>query len=89
MPVLKLNAVRLGLAQRAGDLDAALTWASEMATLAPLTIRGHKLALNRLEADMADDPVVAEAFTRAWSSADLREGIAAFHERRPPRFRGE
>jgi enoyl-CoA hydratase len=83
------NAVRLGLAQRAGGLDAALTWASEIAALAPLTIQGHKLALNRLEADMADDPVVADAFTRAWSSADLREGIAAFHERRPPRFRGE
>jgi enoyl-CoA hydratase len=83
------GAVRLGLAQRAGDLDAALAWANDIAALAPLTIQGHKLALNRAEADVVDDPVVADAFRRAWSSADLREGIAAFHERRPPRFRGE
>jgi len=26
---------------------------------------------------------------RAWGSADLREGLAAFHERRSPTFRGE
>ena len=83
------GAVRLGLAQRAGDLDAAMAWAGEIAALAPLTIQGHKLALNRVEAEVPDDPVVADAFRRAWSSADLREGIAAFHERRAPRFRGE
>jgi enoyl-CoA hydratase len=82
-------AAAIGLTQRLGDLDAALAWADEIATLAPLTIQGHKLALNRLEAELAEDPIVSEAFTRAWSSADLREGIAAFRERRPPQFRGE
>jgi enoyl-CoA hydratase len=83
------DAVRLGLAQRAGDLPDALAWAEEIATLAPLTIQGHKVALNRLEADVGDDPAVGEAFKRAWGSADLREGLAAFHERRSPTFRGE
>src|SRR5437899_10025968 len=83
------SAVRLGLAQRLGDLEAAVAWAAEIATLAPLTIRGHKLMLNRLEAALGDDPEVGEAFARAWTSADLREGIAAFHDRRPPAFRGE
>lgn len=82
-------ALRLGLAQRAGGLDDALAWASEIAALAPLTIQGHKLALNRLETHLGDDPTVADAFTRAWASADLQEGIAAFRERRPPVFRGE
>jgi enoyl-CoA hydratase len=82
-------AVRLGLAQRAGDLGAALAWADEIAALAPLTIQGHKVALNALESAIGDDPNVRDAFRRAWSSADLREGIAAFHERRPPQFRGE
>jgi enoyl-CoA hydratase len=83
------DAVRLGLAQRSGGLDDALAWAGEIAQLAPLTIQGHKLMLNGLEDDPADDPGVREAFSRAWSSADLQEGIAAFHERRSPRFRGE
>ena len=75
---------RLGMVQRLGDLDVALAWAEEIALLAPLTIAGHKLALERA----ADDPLVAEAFARAWSSADLVEGRAAFHERRPPKFEG-
>jgi enoyl-CoA hydratase len=79
------DALRLGLVQRAGALDAALSWAGEIATLAPLTIAGHKLALDRDEGD-AD---VRAAFERAWSSADLREGLAAFRERRAPLFRGD
>jgi enoyl-CoA hydratase len=83
------DAVRLGLAQRTGDLEDALAWASEVAALAPLTIQGHKVALNRLEADLGADPTVAAAFKRAWASSDLREGLAAFRERRSPVFRGE
>src|SRR3546814_5241945 len=43
------DAERLGLVQRMGDLDDALGWADEISALAPLTIAGHKLALNRLE----------------------------------------
>lgn len=83
------EAVRLGLAQRAGGLDDALAWAEQIAVLAPLTIQGHKLALNALEPDLGDDPAVSAAFSRAWASADLQEGLAAFHERRSPAFRGE
>jgi enoyl-CoA hydratase len=83
------DAVRLGLVQRAGTTDDALQWAQEIAALAPLTIQGHKIALNRLEPDLGADPAVTAAFTRAWASADLREGLAAFHERRSPAFRGE
>ena len=80
-------AVRLGLAQRTGDLDDALTWAAHISTLAPLTIAGHKLALNALEPSL-HEPAVSEAFGRAWSSQDLVEGMAAFRERRPARFLG-
>lgn len=83
------EALRLGLVQRAGDLDDALAWANDIAALAPLTIQGHKIALNRLEGDLGADPAVADAFKRAWGSADLREGLAAFHARRSPAFRGE
>jgi enoyl-CoA hydratase len=81
-------ALRLGLAQRAGDLSAAEAWAAEIAALAPLTIAGHKLALNRLEAALAGHDDVADAHRRAWASADVTEGMAAFQERRQPRFEG-
>jgi len=74
----------LGFVQRLGDLEDALAWAEEIAALAPLTIAGHKLTLERPE----DRDAVAAAFNRAWSSADLAEGRAAFAERRPPRFHG-
>jgi len=84
------DAHRLGLVQRLGDLDAALGWADEISALAPLTIAGHKLALNRLEMPVGrgDDPEVHAASAAAWSSEDLQEGIAAFRERRRPVFRG-
>lgn len=81
------DALRLGLANRAGDVDAALAWADQISRLAPLTIAGHKLALNRLEPTL-DDPEVTAAFARAWASDDLAEGQAARREKRPPDFRG-
>lgn len=80
-------AVRCGLAQRPGGLAEAMAWADDIAALAPLALAAHKLALNRLELALAD-PHVEEARRRAWASADLAEGVAAFRERRPPRFEG-
>lgn len=81
-------AVRLGFAQRPGGLDDALTWAAAIAQLAPLTIAGHKLALNRQQPEPAPDAEVEEAVRRAWGSEDVVEGMTAFRERRPPEFEG-
>jgi enoyl-CoA hydratase len=78
---------RTGLVQRLGTLDDALAWAQAIAGLAPLTIAAHKLGLERIS-EHADDPDYAEARLRAWRSADLEEGLAAFRAKRPPKFQG-
>jgi enoyl-CoA hydratase len=75
------DAHRVGFVQRLGPLDDALAWADEIVALAPLTLRAHKAALEgRVDA--------RAAFDRAWASDDLREGLAAFRERRRPVFHG-
>lgn len=84
------DAARFGFVQRVGMLDDALGWADEIAALAPLTLAGLKLALNRLEMPVGrgDDPEVHAAWDAAWRSSDLQEGIDAFRNRRRPVFHG-
>lgn len=79
---------RIGLVQRLGDLDEALGWAASIASLAPLTISGHKLGCNEAETLAATSDAYRAAWSDAWSSADLAEGLAAFADRRPARFEG-
>jgi len=81
------EAHRLGFVQRLGTFDEALAWANDLAELAPLTLQAHKLMLNHDEGPLDDDIVLA-ARSRAWASADLQEGLAAFRDRRPPEFHG-
>jgi enoyl-CoA hydratase len=94
-----------GLVDRAGEPDAALAWAQEIAELAPLTLAYNKLAANRAlgtpPTDVATlaaaaapggptpDDAVVAAFAACWRSADLVEGRRAREEKRPPVFRGE
>lgn len=83
---------RLGFVQRQGGVDAAMGWAEEIAGLAPMSLAGHKLGINEVDGGGAADAPVTDAYqaawTRAWSSEDLQEGLTAFGERRRPEFGG-
>ncbi|CAB4323610.1 MAG: enoyl-CoA hydratase [Actinobacteria bacterium] len=82
------RAFDLGLVHRIGELSDGQEWAAHLATLAPLTLQGLKLGLDEADAFEATTPTYAEAFATAWASADLAEGLAAFGEKRTPRFEG-
>lgn len=80
---------RLGGIHRLGNLDAALEWATRIASLAPLTIAAHKLGL---ESSTTDETAIARfemARTAAWASTDAEEGRTAFLEKRRADFTGE
>ena len=79
----------MGSVHRLGGLDAALHWATAISGLAPLTIAGHKLALESSAGEPDEDPAVEHARHRAWTSDDAEEGRRAFLEKRSAAFRGE
>jgi enoyl-CoA hydratase/carnithine racemase len=73
--------------------QAALALATEIAANAPLSLRGNKAGIGALVAAAgALDPAVAAALDAerraAFASEDLREGLRAFGEKRPPVWRG-
>jgi 2-(1,2-epoxy-1,2-dihydrophenyl)acetyl-CoA isomerase len=94
----KLGAERcleLGLCNRvvpAAELgQAALDWAAELATKAPLALRYSKQAINgAMEQDVATT-ISAEAELQhlCLCSADAAEGAAAFIEKRTPNWQGK
>lgn len=78
----------MGSIHRLGGLAEALTWADELATLAPLTIAAHKLALEGLAPPPEADEMYERARLAVWNSADADEGRTAFLEKRRPHFEG-
>ncbi len=77
-----------GFIHRRGDLDVAMEWAARIATLAPLTIAAHKMALEDAHPPRRHDELFEQARQRAWDSADAAEGRLAFLEKRTARFIG-
>lgn len=91
------TAERWGLVNEVVPADAlahdALALAVEIAANAPLSLRGNKAAIAAVAASAGalDERTAAAldaARREAFLSDDLREGLAAFAEKRPPVWRG-
>jgi enoyl-CoA hydratase len=73
-------------AERLGERVAAL--AGVLAANAPLAVQGMKRCLNDIARGEADPALIAVNQKRSRESADLREGQAAWMEKRSPVFTG-
>jgi enoyl-CoA hydratase/3-hydroxyacyl-CoA dehydrogenase len=91
-PIAAEEAYELGLANRVVPdhelLDTALAWARKLAGQAPLAV-GQIKAVSA--ADDLDAGIEAEkrGFAAVFGSADAREGISAFLQKRTPKFEGK
>jgi enoyl-CoA hydratase/carnithine racemase len=90
------RAEQIGLVHHVVDDDAvesaALELAAEVAGNAPLSMKGNKLAIDRLNANPAlteeQEKELIELRESCFRSEDFREGIDAFAAKRKPEWRG-
>lgn len=94
-----LRALELGLVNRATEQNQAgdaayreaLSLAREILPQAPVAVRMAKEAMDRgMEVDVASGMAIERmCYARVIPTRDRREGMAAFIEKRPPRYTGE
>ena len=88
------EAERLGLVTRVvpaeATLESALALAAQIAAMPPLAVAAAKRAINEAYDASLTDGLADErqAFFDLFATADQKEGMAAFVEKRPPRWTG-
>ena len=87
----KIGLVNDVLPDAEAALSAAHATAAEIAANSPLAVRGIK---DVLDEQRVDDVAASLRYVAAWNSAflpskDLKEGLSAMFEKRPPNFTGE
>jgi enoyl-CoA hydratase/3-hydroxyacyl-CoA dehydrogenase len=91
-PIPADEAYAVGLANRVVPdeelFDTALAWARKLSERAPLAVREIKRVSGAGDIETGIERE-KEAFATVFASEDAREGIAAFLEKRRPRFRGQ
>jgi enoyl-CoA hydratase/carnithine racemase len=71
-------------------MDTVLAVARQIASRAPLSVRGLKRVVHEgqdLDLKRAMD-LELTVYNQLFTTADRREGVASFNEKRPPKFRG-
>jgi enoyl-CoA hydratase len=88
------DAAQMGMANLAlpGDLvlERARAWAARLAAQAPLSLAAAKRLIGPAANHTRDEVIQLEreALDSIFGSEDWKEGVAAFHEKRTPRYRG-
>ena len=79
----KIDAAMVPMERLDAEVDALAT---TLANNAPLAMRGMKRAINEIARDKFDEAAAEQRHRDSMRGDEIKEGVAAFAEKRPPRF---